>query len=152
MSDSLDGGSQHNVSQFSQVGGPKRHMLSKGQESAGNINDLRMRKIRTNRAGRSDFNDGDFEKMFGKDIDQYLEGSEFDLDEYDRMSQFSHGTGRNSMANAKLKTMENVYLQRIETQAAEAISAKNRSAIRTHGNSTTTHSKPTTKKQKLTPR
>ena len=102
--------------------------------------------MRTNRAGRSDFNDGDFEKMFGKDIDQYLEGSEFDLDEYDRMSQFSHGTGRNSMANAKLKTMENVYLQRIETQAAEAISAKNKSAIRTHGNSTTTYSKPTTKK------
>jgi hypothetical protein len=31
-------------------------------------------------------NDGDFEKMFGKDIDQYLEGSEFDLDEYDKLS------------------------------------------------------------------
>ena len=40
--------------------------------------------------------EGDFEKMFGKDVDQYLEGSEFDLDEYDKLSQFSRGTGRNS--------------------------------------------------------
>lgn len=53
--------------------------------------------------------------MFGKDIDQYLEGSEFDLDEYDRLSQFSKGTGRNSQANIKLKAMEQVYLQRIES-------------------------------------
>ena len=64
---------------------------------------------------KGDANDGDFEKMFGKDIDQYLEGSEFDLDEYDKLSQFSKGTGRNSQANYKLKAMEQVYLQRIES-------------------------------------
>ena len=44
--------------------------------------------------------------MFGKDIDQYLEGSEFDLEEYDKLSQVSRGTGQNSQANVKLKAME----------------------------------------------
>jgi len=36
--------------------------------------------------GKRELNDGDFEKMFGKDIDQYLEGSDFDLDEFDNNS------------------------------------------------------------------
>ena len=53
--------------------------------------------------------------MFGKDIDQYLEGSDFDLDEYDKLSQMSKGSGRNSQSNVKLKAMEQVYLQRIES-------------------------------------
>ena len=75
--------------------------------------------------------DGDFEKMFGKDIDQYLEGSEFDLDEYDKLSQFSKGTGRNSQANVKLKAMEQVYLQRIESNHAKAIEQK--SSVRMGG-------------------
>ena len=72
--------------------------------------------------------------MFGKDIDQYLEGSEFDLDEYDKLSQFSRGTGRNSQANMKLKAMEQVYLQRIESTQAEAMTKK--SQHRTVGAST----------------
>lgn len=33
--------------------------------------------------------DADFEKMFGKDIDEFLEDSEFDIDSIDKMSQFS---------------------------------------------------------------
>ena len=82
--------------------------------------ELRSRKMNTQQK-RGDQAEGDFEKMFGKDVDQYLEGSEFDLDEYDKLSQFSRGTGRNSQANMKLKAMEQVYLQRIE---AEAITKK----------------------------
>lgn len=72
--------------------------------------------------------------MFGKDVDQYLEGSEFDLDEYDKLSQFSRGTGRNSQANMKLKAMEQVYLQRIE---AEAVTKKASQRTGSHPSATT---------------
>ena len=66
-----------------------------------------MRERRTGtKTKKFDINDGDFEKMFGKDIDQYLEGSDFDLDEFDQMSQYSRGTGRNSQANVRLQNME----------------------------------------------
>lgn len=91
----------------------KKQQSSKNRDSRSNLNELRDRKLRTQQR-KGDANDGDFEKMFGKDIDQYLDGSEFDLDDYDRLSQFSKGTGRNSQAN-KLKAMEQVYLQRIES-------------------------------------
>ena len=83
---------------------------------------------------RGDQAEGDFEKMFGKDVDQYLEGSEFDLDEYDKLSQFSRGTGRNSQANMKLKAMEQVYLQRIE---ADTVSKKQSQRTGTMPSSTT---------------
>lgn len=33
--------------------------------------------------------DADFEKMFGKDIDEFLEDSEWDIESIDKMSQFS---------------------------------------------------------------
>ena len=36
--------------------------------------------------------DADFEKMFGKDIDEFLEDSEFDIESIDKMSQFSKGS------------------------------------------------------------
>ena len=63
--------------------------------------------------------DADFEKMFGKDIDEFLEDSEWDIESIDKMSQFSKGsknTFRISQAS-KLKGLEKVYLQRIEGQA-----------------------------------
>jgi hypothetical protein len=36
--------------------------------------------------------DGDFEKMFGENIDQFLEDSEWDVDSFDKMSQGSKNT------------------------------------------------------------
>lgn len=33
--------------------------------------------------------DADFEKMFGKDIDEFLEDSEWDIESIDKISQFS---------------------------------------------------------------
>ena len=55
--------------------------------------------------------EGDFEKMFGKDIDKYLEESEWDIESYEKMSHLSRGSGRNSVRGAaKLKTMEKAYL------------------------------------------
>lgn len=54
--------------------------------------------------------------MFGKDIDEFLEDSEWDIESIDKMSQFSKGsknTFRSSQAS-KLKGLEKVYLQRLE--------------------------------------
>ena len=71
--------------------------------------------------------EGDFEKMFGKDIDQYLEGSDFDLDEFDHMSHMSRGSGRGSHANIKLKNMEQMYLRRVESSNANNKTVQSRS-------------------------
>ena len=38
--------------------------------------------------------DGDFEQMFGKDIDQFLEDSEWDIESMDKVSQYSRGSGQ----------------------------------------------------------
>ena len=84
-----------------------RYPTSKGGRDGVNKSafiDARSRKVNTQM--KRDQTDGDFEKMFGKDIDQYLEGSDFDLDEFDQMSGMSRGTGRGSHANIKLKNME----------------------------------------------
>ena len=37
--------------------------------------------------------DGDFEQMFGKDIDQFLEDSEWDIESMDKVSHYSKGSG-----------------------------------------------------------
>lgn len=61
--------------------------------------------------------DADFEKMFGKDIDEFLEDSEWDIESIDKMSQFSKNS-KNTIRSAdqknKLRGLEKVYLQRIE--------------------------------------
>jgi len=62
--------------------------------------------------------DADFENMFGKDIDEFLEDSEWDIESIDKMSQFSKGsknTIRSAAQAGKLKGLEKVYLQRIES-------------------------------------
>ena len=74
-----------------------------------NMNDMRDRK-RQARTRKGDATDGDFEKMFGKDIDQFLEESDWDIDSYEKMSQYSRASGRNSQNEQKLKAMEKVYL------------------------------------------
>jgi hypothetical protein len=54
--------------------------------------------------------------MFGKDIDKFLEDSEWDIESQDKVSQGSRGS-RNSLVNAqKLKNMEKVYLKRMENK------------------------------------
>ena len=55
--------------------------------------------------------------MFGKDIDEFLEDSEWDIESIDKMSQFSKGSKvsiRSASQTNKLKGLEKVYLQRIE--------------------------------------
>lgn len=87
--------------------GSRRGLATKNETR--NINDMRAR------GGTKKRNDGDFEQMFGRDIDKYLEESEWDIESYEKMSHFSRGSGKGSIrGGAKLKTMEKAYLQRIE--------------------------------------
>lgn len=59
--------------------------------------------------------DVDFEKMFGKDIDEFLEDSDWDIESFDRMSQYSKGTARSVRDGTRLRGLESIYLQRLET-------------------------------------
>ena len=54
--------------------------------------------------------------MFGKDIDEFLEDSDWDIASFDRMSQYSRGTAKSAMQDGrKLRGLESIYLQRLET-------------------------------------
>jgi hypothetical protein len=54
------------------------------------MNELKNRNKGRKRVG----GDPDFEKMFGKDIDEFLEDSDWDIESFDNMSQYSKGTSR----------------------------------------------------------
>ena len=56
--------------------------------------------------------------MFGKDIDEFLEDSEWDIESIDKMSQFSKGskeTIRSAAYAGKLRGLEKLYLQILDT-------------------------------------
>ena len=108
-----DANSQLGNSVMSHGLGSRRGLNTKNENRA--VNDLRKKRTTANKKK----NDGDFEQMFGKDIDKYLEESEWDIESYEKMSHFSRGSGRNSARGAKLKVMEKAYLQRIETSTQE---------------------------------
>ena len=60
--------------------------------------------------------------MFGKDIDEFLEDSEWDIESMDKMSEFSKGskgTIKSAAQMNKLRNLEKTYLQRIETQGSK---------------------------------
>jgi hypothetical protein len=56
------------------------------------MNELKNRNKGKRRQGGG--GDPDFEKMFGKDIDEFLEDSDWDIESFDNMSQYSKGTSR----------------------------------------------------------
>ena len=62
--------------------------------------------------------------MFGKDIDEFLEDSEWDIESIDKMSQFSRGsknTIRSASNAGKLKGLEKLYLQRVDGQTKNTL-------------------------------
>ena len=78
---------------------------------------MKMKKKKAEMKGKFT-KDADFEKMFGQDIDEFLEDSEWDIESMDKMSQFSKGSKQtiHSAAQAgKLRGLEKLYLQRLET-------------------------------------
>lgn len=60
-------------------------------------------------------NDPDFEKMFGRDIDEFLEDSDWDVESFDNMSQYSRGTAKSAFLDGRIRGLESIYLQRIES-------------------------------------
>ncbi len=54
--------------------------------------------------------DADFEKMFGKDIDEFLEDSDWDVESFGKMSNFSKGTARSALADGRIRGLESIYL------------------------------------------
>ncbi len=64
--------------------------------------------------------DGDFEQMFGKDIDQFLEDSEWDIESQfdDKVSHYSKASSQRQN-DQKLKAIEKLYLQRLEAQPGQ---------------------------------
>lgn len=65
--------------------------------------------------------DGDFEQMFGKDIDQFLEDSEWDIESMDKVSQNSRDSVGSRKNELKLKQMEKLYLKRLEAQGSSPV-------------------------------
>jgi hypothetical protein len=53
--------------------------------------------------------------MFGKDIDEFLEDSDWDIESFDNMSNYSRGTARSAFLDSRLRGLESIYLQRIES-------------------------------------
>jgi hypothetical protein len=83
---------------------------------AGSRQDSRSKQQRKEaiKARKAGMKDGDFEQMFGKDIDQFLEDSEWDIESMDKVSHLSKGSGTSAQNEAKLKQMEKLYLKRLE--------------------------------------
>ena len=81
------------------------------------MDELKRRKIaaKAKKAKAAGMDQPDFEKMFGKDIDQFLEDSDWEVESFERMSQFSRGSARSFSDQNKLRGLESIYLQRLET-------------------------------------
>jgi hypothetical protein len=54
--------------------------------------------------------DPDFEKMFGKDIDEFLEDSDWDIESFENMSQYSRGTAKSAFLDGRIRGLESIYL------------------------------------------
>jgi hypothetical protein len=48
--------------------------------------------------------------MFGKDIDEFLEDSDWDIESLENMSNFSKGTSRSAFNDGRIRGLESIYL------------------------------------------
>lgn len=62
------------------------------------------------RKGQGGLTNNDFDKILGRDIDEFLEDSEWDIESFEQMSQMSKGSTKSANNDRKLKAMEQVYL------------------------------------------
>lgn len=56
----------------------------------------------------------EFEKNHKKDVDNFIEGSDFEVESLAGFSDISKGTFKSVMQNPRMKGLEKVYLQRLE--------------------------------------
>lgn len=58
----------------------------------------------------------EFEKLYKKDIDKFIDGSDFEVESLTGFSEISKGTFKSAVQNPRMKGLEKVYLQRLEFQ------------------------------------
>jgi len=59
----------------------------------------------------------EFEKVYKKDIDKFIDGSDFEVESLTGFSEISKGTFKSTVQNnPRMKGLEKVYLQRLEFQ------------------------------------
>jgi len=59
----------------------------------------------------------EFEKLYKKDIDKFIDGSDFEVESLAGFSEISKGTFVSAVQNnPRMKGLEKVYLQRLEFQ------------------------------------
>lgn len=58
----------------------------------------------------------EFEKLYKKDIDKFIDGSDFEIESLAGFSDLSKGTFKSVARDPKMRDLEKVYLQRIEFQ------------------------------------
>ena len=56
----------------------------------------------------------EFEKLYKKDIDKFIDGSDFEVESLAGFSEISKGTFKSAVQNPRMKGLEKVYLQRLE--------------------------------------
>ncbi len=56
----------------------------------------------------------EFEKIYKKDIDKFIDGSDFEVESLGGFSEISKGTFKSAVQNPRMKGLEKVYLQRLE--------------------------------------
>lgn len=71
---------------------PQQRQDALQQKALDEIRRKKIAKAKRDQAKGKISKDADFEKMFGKDIDEFLEDSEWDIESIDKMSQFSKGS------------------------------------------------------------
>lgn len=91
---------------------PEHHMREQRLKKQ-KMQELKQRKKQ--KIGAGGMGDPDFEKMFGKDIDEFLEDSDWDIESFENMSQYSRGTARSAFLDGRIRGLESIYLQRIES-------------------------------------
>lgn len=58
----------------------------------------------------------EYEKVYKKDIDKFIDGSDFEVESLAGFSEISKGTFKSAAQNPRMKGLEKVYLQRLEFQ------------------------------------
>lgn len=101
---------QQNESNDASLIVPEHHMREQ------RLKQRRMNELKSKGKKLKNGGDPDFEKMFGKDIDEFLEDSDWDIESFDNMSHYSKGTSRSALGqDGRIRGLESIYLQRIET-------------------------------------
>lgn len=74
------------------------------------LRELKMRAEMKKQGGGNKLVDADFEKMFGRDIDEFLEDSDWDIESFENMSNFSRGTAKSALHDGRIRGLESIYL------------------------------------------